>query len=208
MWDPDEIAARLAPLAEDVAHPPARRAAVAILLREPQEPEVLLMQRVARAADPWSGQISLPGGGHEPQDPDLLATAIRETREEVGLDLARQARLLGRLPPHPARARGRRLDLDVTPFVFAAREPLDPRPLVEAEEVFWLPLVRVLRGELDRPFVYRRDDRSEVELPSWHFEGRTVWGMTHGILRAFFEALGPVQRPRKPGGPPHPPDPG
>src|SRR3954462_3287692 len=75
-----------------------RRAAVAAVLHdEPAGPRVLLMKRTEREGDPWSGHISLPGGGHHPTDGDLLATAIRETQEELGIDLA-GARLLGNLP--------------------------------------------------------------------------------------------------------------
>src|SRR5438876_1874566 len=75
-----------------------RRAAVAALLHDdPSGPRVLLMKRVYRTGDPWSGHISLPGGGYHAPDPDLLATAIRETQEELGIDL-HAARYLGPLP--------------------------------------------------------------------------------------------------------------
>src|SRR5512143_2692083 len=86
--------------ARDV-RPPAdgrKRAAVAALVRDaPAGPRVLLMKRVDREGDPWSGHISLPGGRHDKRDPDLLATAIRETHEELGIQLA-GTRLLGNLP--------------------------------------------------------------------------------------------------------------
>ncbi|HEU5170288.1 MAG TPA: NUDIX domain-containing protein, partial [Gemmatimonadales bacterium] len=56
-----------------------------VLVAEPDA--LLLIRRAERAGDPWSGQMGLPGGRHHPGDPDLLATAIRETEEEVGLAL-------------------------------------------------------------------------------------------------------------------------
>lgn len=49
--------------------------------------EVLFIKRTSRKKDPWSGDIALPGGRRDPGDIDDLATAIRETEEEVGLDL-------------------------------------------------------------------------------------------------------------------------
>src|SRR5262249_36046360 len=99
--------------------PDARRAAVALILRG-AEPEVLLMRRSEREGDRWSGQIGLPGGHADALDEDLLATARREAREEVGLDLAQSARLLGSLAPVQAKARGYLLPMWITPFVFAA----------------------------------------------------------------------------------------
>ena len=63
------------------------RAAVAICLGPGADGlAVLMMRRVEHPEDPWSGQISLPGGREEPEDPSLSVTARRETLEEVGLE--------------------------------------------------------------------------------------------------------------------------
>jgi 8-oxo-dGTP pyrophosphatase MutT (NUDIX family) len=51
------------------------------------DPEVLFIKRAGRAGDRWSGHTALPGGKRDPTDADDLAAAIRETKEEVGLDL-------------------------------------------------------------------------------------------------------------------------
>src|SRR5439155_1604605 len=88
------LAAARRALREHRAHPVdapgARPAAVALVLIEGREGlEALFIHRAERAGDPWSGQVALPGGRHEPSDPDLLATAIRETLEETGVDLSR-----------------------------------------------------------------------------------------------------------------------
>ena len=99
--------------------PEARRqAAVAVLVRhEAGRLEVLLMQRAVHPKDPWSGDACLPSGHWTAGDGSLLATAIRETREEVGLDLDSQARLLGALDSvRPFGPLGR---LVMQPFVFA-----------------------------------------------------------------------------------------
>ena len=86
-----------------------RRAAVAALLAEsPNGVELLLIRRAERASDPWSGHMALPGGHLDPSDADLRATAVRETREELGIDLERDAQFLGRLQdfqPHLSRWR-------------------------------------------------------------------------------------------------------
>jgi len=186
---PDELAARLRAHRAPEAHaPPARRSAVAAVLRTVDEgPEVLLMTRAQHAADPWSGQVSLPGGRRDPGDADLLATAIRETREEAGLDLGVEAELLCRLASVGARARGRVIDMDVTPFVFQVGE-VSPAPGPEASELFWLPLARVATGELDSEYRYERDGLVH-RMPCWSFERRVIWGLTYGMLKGLLEVV-------------------
>jgi len=177
-----------------VTEPPARRSAVAVVLRDVEaSPEVLLMTRAEHEADPWSGQVSLPGGRCDPDDRDLLATAIRETREEAGLDLAVEAELLCRLASIGARARGRVIDMDVTPFVFSVSE-VSPVPGPEASELFWLPLARIVTGELDSEYRYEREGLVH-RLPCWRFEGRKIWGLTHGMLRDLIDVVLGFPRP-------------
>ena len=74
----------------------------AILRPGDPEPEVLLIRRAEKVGDPWSGHMAFPGGRADPRDPDLRATAVRETREEVGLDLENDAELIGILDDIPA----------------------------------------------------------------------------------------------------------
>ena len=62
--------------------------------------------------------MAFPGGREDPGDVDLLSTAVRETLEELALDLNYHARLIGRLDDLPAVARGRRTGMSIAPFVF------------------------------------------------------------------------------------------
>jgi len=168
------------------------RAAVAITLRiHRNRPELLLMRRAEREGDPWSGQVSLPGGHAEEGDRDLVATAIRETREEVGIELDRESGLLGALEPIQARARGGLMDTTIAPFVFGSSGECSPTLGPEAVEVFWLPLDLVLEGKLNERFAYRGGDMVRL-LPCWRFEGHTVWGLTHRIVSDFLERAGDV----------------
>ena len=79
-------------------------------------PVVLLGRRASRDGDPWSGQLALPGGRPEPSDRDALDTALRECREEAGLELSR-GDAVGALPEIVAgRVTGH--DVRVRPFLF------------------------------------------------------------------------------------------
>jgi 8-oxo-dGTP pyrophosphatase MutT (NUDIX family) len=156
----------------------ARQAAVAAVLHESTDgPRVLLMKRIERPTDPWSGQISLPGGGHDASDSDLATTAIRETYEELGLVLARE-QLLGSLPPLSPRTAGP-AGLQVTPFVFASDVVLDPVCGPEADCAFWLPLDTAGTGAFDGTYTY---PNTQMIFPSWTYEGHVIWGLTRRIL--------------------------
>jgi 8-oxo-dGTP pyrophosphatase MutT (NUDIX family) len=168
------LAARLSPGEVRAGGDTQRRAAVAVVLHDER---VLLMKRIEWLGDPWSGHISLPGGGYQPSDGDLRATAIRETREELGVELG-DARMLGNLAPLHPRTSGP-AGIEVTPFVFVAADA--PRPVCGPEAVlaFWLPLGLAASGALDGTYRY---PGSELAFPSWTFEGHVIWGLTRRIL--------------------------
>jgi ADP-ribose pyrophosphatase YjhB (NUDIX family) len=173
-----------------VPHEPGARAAVAMVLApEDRDLGVLLIQRAEHPLDPWSGHMALPGGRHEIGDRDLVHTAMRETHEEVGVDLARHGRLIGALDEVQASARGRDLDLVITPFLFAL-DAQRPTAIDETEvaAAFWVPL-GVLRDDRHHgtTAVSRGDYRAD--FPAFLFEGYTVWGLTYRILQGFLEAL-------------------
>jgi 8-oxo-dGTP pyrophosphatase MutT (NUDIX family) len=172
-----------------VAQP--RRAAVAVVIRTHPEhgPEVLFIRRAEHPNDPWSGHMAFPGGREEPSDGDLLQTALRETREEVSLDLERHATLLGRLDELPAVARGRRTGLTIAPFVFElAHREVELAFNYEVQEVVWAPLELLFRGELSTTFPYDLAGQ-RLELPAHDVDGRIVWGLTHRMLESLFVLL-------------------
>ena len=73
-----------------VTKPDTVRAAVAIILRETSSvTEMLMIRRSKREGDPWSGHMGFPGGRQEPQDHSNFSCALRETYEEIGLELLR-----------------------------------------------------------------------------------------------------------------------
>lgn len=166
--------------------PPAdgrRRAGVAVVLHDEPSPKVLLMKRAERVGDPWSGHISLPGGGYQASDGDLRVTAIREAQEELGIDLD-GARLLGNLQPlHPLTSG--KSGIEVTPVVFVTSAALEPVCGPEALSAFWLPLELAASGALDGMHTIAAFPGT---FPSWTFEGHVIWGLTRRILELVLAA--------------------
>jgi 8-oxo-dGTP pyrophosphatase MutT (NUDIX family) len=183
----EEIRARLS------AHHPVlideqkvARASVALVLGERgDDVELLLIQRATRDDDPWSGHMALPGGRRDPDDHDVLATAVRETCEEVGIDLAADATPIGRLDELRAVARHRPLDLVISPVVFGLRGAvsltLSPR---EVESAVWVPL-SFFTSPQARATYSRTLDGVASEYPAFRYDRYTIWGLTHRILEGF-----------------------
>lgn len=155
-----------------------RQAAVALLLA-PHPDRMLLIRRAERTDDPWSGHLALPGGRREPQDADLLETAIRETWEETGLrldrtwcratlsDLAPRARVL------PA--------IMVRPFLFQLESALEAGVSAEVAHAAWVPLDR-----LAEPGVYRSvtiaSHGAFISADGYQLDEGFLWGMTERIV--------------------------
>jgi 8-oxo-dGTP pyrophosphatase MutT (NUDIX family) len=193
-FDLPSLESRLASYASATdSNEPGKRAAVAAILRAGAAAtgaEILLIRRAEHPSDPWSGHMALPGGRRDDADRDLEQTAIRETREEVGLDLVRHGQLLARLPDHPAVARGVRVGLVIAPFVFALRTDAALTPNEEIAEALWTPVAPLARGEGAGTFPY--DHQGTVfDLPYLDVGGRRVWGLTYQMLQKLFAVLRP-----------------
>jgi len=168
------------------------RAAVALVLRDggPAGLELLFIRRAEHEKDPWSGHMGFPGGRAEPEDASLEATAVRETLEETGLDLARRGVRLGALDEVHALARGRPVDLAIAPFVFRLRERLEGAPSHEVVSLHWLPLESLLAPQTRSTLQYDHEG-TLLELPCLRIEGLVIWGLTYRMfdsLRAALEA--------------------
>jgi 8-oxo-dGTP pyrophosphatase MutT (NUDIX family) len=173
----------------DAPQPAQKRAAVATILRERSHgPELLLIRRAEHPRDPWSGHMAFPGGREEPSDLDLLETAIRETQEEVSLDLRSHGQLLGRLDELPAVARGRRTGLTIAPFVFELTQDVELQHNHEVAEVVWTPLEPMFRGQRATTFAYEISGQ-QLSLPAHDIQGRIVWGLTYRMLESLFSLL-------------------
>lgn len=165
----------------------ALQAAVSLVLRGAEELELLLIKRARFDGDPWSGHMALPGGRRDPEDSTLLDTAVRETREEVGIALEEAGSLhLGRLEEvSPTSAR--LPSLAIHPFVFGVHRSTTAR--TESREVasaHWVPVAGLREeGAVESVEIQLR---GEVRtFPCFRVEGEAVWGLTYRILTQFLE---------------------
>jgi 8-oxo-dGTP pyrophosphatase MutT (NUDIX family) len=171
----------------EIDAPEARPAAVAVVLIERAGLEALFIKRAVRTGDPWSGQVAFPGGRYEATDLDLRATAIREAREETGVDLS-GAEPLGvlddlypRTPTLPP--------VRVRPYVFGLDGPPRLSSSDEVERAFWVPLGRLAEPGVRREInlFLRGEDRV---FPAYDLGDEVIWGMTERILTPFLGLIG------------------
>ena len=162
------------------------QAAVALLLAPVAADELalLLIRRAEVQGDPWSGQMGLPGGRREEGDRDLLATARRETEEEIGVPLS-EGTLIGSLndiaPVTPVLP-----PVLVRPFVFALGRRPDITPSREVALHLWTSLDRLASTAGQTEVRIRGEAKS---MPAFLVGPHVVWGMTHRILSNFMEIV-------------------
>ena len=148
-----------------------------------EEPTLLLTQRTAHLKD-HAGQISFPGGRVEPEDSSRAVTALRETREEIGLT-EEAIRIIGYLPEYRTGTGFR-----VTPVVAEITPPFVLQPdTFEVAEVFEVPLGFVINPANHRlhQIHYRGADRTYFAMP---YQNRFIWGATAGMIRSLSDRLG------------------
>ncbi|CAI8164969.1 CoA pyrophosphatase [Pseudidiomarina mangrovi] len=161
-----------------------RPAAVLIaLLEQDGELQVILTQRQAGLRH-HAGQISFPGGSQEPDDHDLLHTALREAQEEIGLNPA-DVQLIGQLQDYPVIS-----NFIVRPFValVTPRAPLRPQQS-EVAEIFTVPLKHVLHQRHHYAYKLQRFIYDRVYFIP--YQQRNIWGATAGMLRELADHIHP-----------------
>lgn len=167
-----------------------RRAAILLALRARAdgEPEVLMIKRAEAEGDPWSGHIALPGGRMEPADLDLAVTAVRETLEETGVDVARDGRLLGFLDDLMPRSPTKE-PIVIRPYVALVRAGIEIVASREVAEAFWVPLSALCASAAwGTGTVHMRGAERCVSV--FRHGEYTVWGLTERVLRQFLAYAG------------------
>lgn len=169
-----------------------RQAAVAVVLHQPcDQTEVLFIKRATVPGDPWSGHMAFPGGHKEDDDPDLVDAAIRETEEEIGLDL-RDSRFIGPLSHQRAAPRGKTIDMLVAPYVFAVNSIPNLTLNHEVDAVVWGSFNDMFKGHTHE-IEFRSIADAQVPFNGYRLEQRHfVWGLTYRTLQTLFSAVDPT----------------
>jgi 8-oxo-dGTP pyrophosphatase MutT (NUDIX family) len=160
-----------------------RAAAVLVPIIDRRDAPALLLTTRAGHLRQHAGQISFPGGRIESGDEDVVGAALRETREEIGID-AQFVEPLGFLPDQLVLTGFR-----ITPVVALLRPGYSLHvDVTEVAEVFELPLAVLSEAGNFRPT--RRVLRGvEFTLDDLQYEGRVIWGATAGMLQLLQAAL-------------------
>lgn len=164
--------------------PGAKRKAAAVLLPliERAEGLHLLYTRRSDRLSSHRGQVAFPGGRFDHRDPHLMAAALRETHEEIGIE-PRAIEILGSFEGRTTRA----TEIFVTPFVGLVHEPFVLRPdPKEVAEIFEVPLA-ALRDRRYRGHHDWRINGAPARQPAILYGGQTIWGLTYYLTLRFLE---------------------
>lgn len=166
-------------------------AAVAIVEIQKPDPYYFIIQRAFNKDDPWSGQLALPGGKLEDEDPHLLHTATRETAEEAGFQL-QQHQLHNELPVFEAGSKLGRV-VKVAPFHFKLeKEPEIQLDKTEVECSFWVE-ESLLTNEKNHRLGQVLSSHPHLEMPYVLIENHKLWGFTYKVMMHMLQNQGKIE---------------
>lgn len=168
---------------------PIHRAAVAAIFRPGiHATELLLIQRAERLGDPWSGQMAFPGGRTDPTDASPESTAIRETREEIGLELGPDHAVGTLAELDGGRATNRLVLVSAHAYWLDGKTPrLSPNH--EVADTVWVPLPHLVDPARHIDYYF---PAAEASFPGIRLDrdGQVLWGLTLRLVGHLFERLG------------------
>ena len=142
---------------------------------------IIVMTEKSKHLKLHAGEISFPGGNFDPVDSDLLETALRETREEIGLNISKE-QVLGQLDPVITLNSG----FTILPFVSIVDEIKTLSANSEVENIFHIPLKSLLK-------TMAKDNEPTHNIPqemyTFEFENKIVWGASARILKQIANRL-------------------
>ena len=168
-------------LLPDSTHPRGRAAVALVFGGHDHALNLCFVKRARRPGERWSGDMAFPGGWVSPADEGPRDAAVREAREEVGLDLGKVA-YLGQLDDRRIRYAGDGPSPVLSSFVFfAGRTPPELRPDGwETEAAYWISLAH-LRRDANRTIVPWDTRR----MPGIRYLDQVIWGLTLWVFQSF-----------------------
>ena len=155
---------------------------IPVIEREATGLSLLLTQRSAELKH-HAGQVSFPGGGREPDDADIVATALRETYEEVGIAQS-DVTIIGYMSPMPTIT-----GYAVTPVVGVVSGGIELRlDHTEVEYAFEVPLPFFM-DSANQQMVEHELGGSITAMVEYHYDGQRIWGATAFIIHEFIKLV-------------------
>jgi 8-oxo-dGTP pyrophosphatase MutT (NUDIX family) len=157
-----------------------KKAGVLILLikdNDDEEYKILFTKR-SEQLKTHSGEVSFPGGKWEEGDSNLYQTALRESNEEINLDIQNVTKL------GPLNFLLSRHKIEVNPFVGYLNQLQDFKGNFEIDEIFTVPISFLMNEENIEYKEFNRNDL-KVYIPSWVYNGNHIWGLTAMIAADF-----------------------
>ena len=154
------------------------QAAVLLPVTNNSEPELVFTRRAIHLST-HSGEVAFPGGKHDVEDASLEVTALRESYEEINLP-PKYVTILGRTGSVISR-----FGIEVTPYVGVIPAEIELQPNIEElDRIFRVPLSFFLEPGNLRKDQWHINNRT-VQMPSYHYDGYLIWGLTAIILAEF-----------------------
>ncbi|GMR22634.1 MAG: hypothetical protein BMS9Abin37_0997 [Acidobacteriota bacterium] len=145
--------------------------------------ESLLLTRRSQSLRRQPGDIAFPGGGVDPDDLSPLATALRESHEEVGLS-SDDVTVLGQMDE-----RGTVTGFCITPFVASVAGPYPFRANHEVDALVEVPIDALMVPDILEVENRRLPDGSFLSVYHYHFDGHDIWGITGQLIKDFLELI-------------------
>ena len=175
-----DIVKKLSKVLKPVSEGQDAGAAVVLLLKPADKNlRILFVKRVENPADPWSGQMALPGGKRDATDQSLKQTVVRETLEETNINLLDRCRFLGVMETQTSTPRA---EMKILPFVVLLEHEPSIKLNEELERFVWISPEELVRHRSTVKFSFG-------EFPAYVVGNIIIWGLTYRILEIFVHIL-------------------
>jgi len=163
-----------------VKHGGQTKLAAVLIVIYGKEPVIIMTER-PKTMNHHAGEISFPGGTWTHHDEDLLTTALRETKEEMNLDISRQ-QIIGQIKPVTTLNSG----FTIMPFICILDEIPKLIPNSEIETILhipFLPLLNTIGDDLDP------SHKSIQEMHVFRYQNHLIWGASARMLKQLFNII-------------------